>query len=77
MYDCFRYLGLEKIFRDPKKVIRVDSLGSQLFLPMFMSGGVKQRSRVIKVTAEISMQSLRESRESLDRLAQAMLSFRK
>ena len=69
----FRYLGLEKILQ----VIRVDSLGSQLFLPMLMSGGVKQRSRAIKVTAEISMHSLRESLASLDMLAQALFSFRK
>jgi hypothetical protein len=62
--------ALEKMFQ----LFRVDSLGSQLFLPMLMSGGVKQRSRVIKVAAEISMHFLRESRESLDKLAQALLS---
>jgi hypothetical protein len=45
-----------------------------LFLHLLLSGGVKQRSRVIKVAAKISMHCLRESRESLDMLAQALLS---
>ncbi len=52
---------------------RVDR--SHLFLVyILMSGGIKQRSRVIKVVAEISMHFLRESRESFDMLPQALLS---
>jgi hypothetical protein len=39
-----------------------------------MSGGVQQWSSVMKVVAEISMQFLRESRESFDMLPQALLS---
>jgi Lon protease-like protein len=59
---------LEKIFQ----LTRVDR--SQLFLYMLVSGRVKQRSRVIKVVAEISMHFLRESLEFFDVLPQAVLS---
>jgi hypothetical protein len=45
-----------------------------LFLPLLKSGEVEQRSRVIKVAAELGMQFVSKSRESLDTLAQALLS---
>ena len=40
-----------------------------LFLHLLMSGEVKQRLRVMQVTAELGMQFVSKSRESLDTLA--------
>jgi hypothetical protein len=45
-----------------------------LFLHLLQSGEVKQRSRVIQVAAELGMQFVSKSHESLDTLAQALLS---
>jgi hypothetical protein len=45
-----------------------------LFLPLLQSGEVEQRSRVMQVAAELGMQFVSKSRESLDTLAQALLS---
>jgi hypothetical protein len=45
-----------------------------LFLNLLKIGEVKQRSRVMQVAAELGMQFVSKSRESLDTLAQALLS---
>ncbi len=45
-----------------------------LFLDLLKLGEVKQRSRVMQVAAELGMQLVSKSRESLDTLAQALLS---
>jgi hypothetical protein len=46
----------------------------QLFLNLLKMGEVKKRSRVMQVAAELGMQFVSKSRESLDALAQALLS---
>jgi hypothetical protein len=45
-----------------------------LFLNLLQSGEVKRRSRVMQVAAELGMQFVSKSRESLDTLTQALLS---
>ena len=45
-----------------------------LCLHLLKSGEVKHRSRVMQVAAELGMQFVSKSRESLDTLAQALLS---
>jgi hypothetical protein len=52
--------------------MRDDSLPR--FLHLLQSGEGKQRSRVMQVAAELGMQFVSKSRESLDTLAQALLS---
>jgi hypothetical protein len=60
--------GLNKIC----PAMRDDKL--PLFLHLLKSGEVEQRSRVMQVAAQLGMQFVSKSRESLDTLAQALLS---